>query len=63
MWEIEVSIVSRATREAIWRLWTDVARWGRWDDAIEMSDLEGSFAVGAGGGSVPKRCRRSCLSR
>lgn len=54
MWAIEISTLSKATPEAIWQLWTDVAHWHRWDDEIEASSLEGEFAVGARGRLRPK---------
>ncbi|HEY7487012.1 MAG TPA: SRPBCC family protein [Streptosporangiaceae bacterium] len=34
---------------AVWRVWTDVARWPEWDDSKELARLDGSFAVGTTG--------------
>lgn len=47
MWEYEYAAETTASREAIWHLWTDVARWGDWNGDIEAVELQGPFAEGS----------------
>jgi Polyketide cyclase / dehydrase and lipid transport len=35
MWTDEQSIETAASPDAIWRLWSDVARWPEWNADIE----------------------------
>lgn len=49
MWETSVSQHTCASKEQIWRLWTDVANWQKWDKDIEWSTLAGDVKVGAKG--------------
>jgi hypothetical protein len=49
MWTFEASAVSAASPETIWPLYSNVANWNRWDEAIIASDLEGKFEVGSKG--------------
>jgi uncharacterized protein YndB with AHSA1/START domain len=46
MWEYEHSTETAAAPEAIWRHWSDIAAWPRWNDAIEKIEIDGPFAVG-----------------
>jgi hypothetical protein len=46
MWVAEHSVEMSATPEAIWRQWSDVARWPEWNGDIERIELEGPFAAG-----------------
>jgi uncharacterized protein YndB with AHSA1/START domain len=46
MWEYQYSIETAAAPEALWRRWTDMANWPRWNDGIEAIDVEGPFEVG-----------------
>lgn len=41
--------VARAQPEAVWRLWTEVDTWPRWDTELESARLDGPFVVGAKG--------------
>jgi hypothetical protein len=34
---------------AVWKVWTDVARWPEWDVSKEIARLDGPFQPGAGG--------------
>lgn len=43
----EHSIDTTAPPEAIWRAWTDVAHWPRWNADIEHIELSGPFATGS----------------
>ena len=47
MWEYERSIETSAAPEAVWRLWSDIAGWPRWNDGIEKIEIGGPFAVGS----------------
>ena len=38
-----------ASPEAVWRLYSDVATWPAWDDAVERVALDGPFEPGAVG--------------
>jgi uncharacterized protein YndB with AHSA1/START domain len=38
-----------ASPEALWRLYSDVATWPSWDDAVERVSLDGPFQPGAAG--------------
>src|SRR5262249_22408773 len=46
MWASEHDIETTAAPEAIWRLWSDVARWPEWNADLERSQLSGPFAAG-----------------
>jgi hypothetical protein len=47
MWAYEHSVETTVAAAAIWRLWADVASWGRWNKDIEAVELRGSFAEGS----------------
>lgn len=49
MWEYDHSIETDASREAVWRLYSDVSTWPEWDDAVEWVELAGPFEVGTTG--------------
>ncbi|GAA0756971.1 SRPBCC family protein [Ideonella azotifigens] len=46
MWQSEFSILAAASPAAVWRLFSDVAGWPRWNVGIEHITLEGPFASG-----------------
>jgi uncharacterized protein YndB with AHSA1/START domain len=46
MWEYEYSLETAATAAAVWRHWSDVAAWPRWNEGIESITIHGPFAVG-----------------
>jgi hypothetical protein len=50
--EHEESLTTTADPAAVWRLWSDVGSWHRWDPAVEGVALEGHFAEGAAGTMV-----------
>jgi hypothetical protein len=39
----------QAGPDAVWKLWTDVARWPEWDVSKEVARLDGPFEPGACG--------------
>jgi len=47
MWNHEESIETTATLERIWKLFTDVAGWKKWNAGIENIELHGEFTKGA----------------
>jgi hypothetical protein len=54
MWTTKASVTCRATPDAVWSLWTDVAAWPTWDDGVEWCRLDGAFEPGARGEMKPK---------
>ena len=46
-------VVTAASVQAIWHLWTDVAGWSRWDGGLKSAALNGAFAAGSIGTIVP----------
>ncbi len=46
MWTHEESIEAAATPERIWKLFSDVAGWKRWNAGIEHIKIHGPFAAG-----------------
>ena len=38
-----------ADPDAVWKLWTDVARWPEWDVSKEIAQLDGPFEAGVRG--------------
>lgn len=54
MWSKEVSIRTNASKEQIWKLWSDVSNWKSWDDQVTESSIDGKFIKGTKGKLVPK---------
>lgn len=46
MWSHEESIVTTASPERIWALFSDVVGWKKWNAGIENIELHGPFAKG-----------------
>jgi hypothetical protein len=46
MWTHEQSIDTHAAPAQIWKLFANVAGWGRWNRGIEHIELHGPFAAG-----------------
>jgi uncharacterized protein YndB with AHSA1/START domain len=46
MWQYEHSIETTAAPDAVWRVWSDVAAWPRWNDGIETITSHGPFEAG-----------------
>ena len=49
MYSYEYSIETKASVQAIWRLYSDVTTWPSWDSGILTVELDGPFADGATG--------------
>ncbi len=47
MWTAEHTVVTDASKEAVWKVWADVENWKVWDQGVEWSRIEGGFRVGA----------------
>ena len=45
-WVGEHGIVTTASADVIWRLWTDVDGWKRWNAGVKQARLKGPFAPG-----------------
>jgi uncharacterized protein YndB with AHSA1/START domain len=65
MWQYELSIETLASPDAVWQLWSDIARWPEWNEGIEKITIDGPFAAGttvtmtAPGEDEPVRLRRA----
>jgi uncharacterized protein YndB with AHSA1/START domain len=46
MWEYEHSVETTAAADVVWRLWSDIAGWPRWNDGVEQITIDGPFAAG-----------------
>lgn len=46
MWEYEYAAETSADAGALWRLWTDIESWPRWNAGIARIEVDGPFAVG-----------------
>jgi Polyketide cyclase / dehydrase and lipid transport len=49
------SIETTASPDSVWKLWTDVSTWSKWDGGLKSASLEGPFQIGAVGKIVPLR--------
>lgn len=49
MYEFECEATFEAEPDAVWKVWTDVARWPDWDVSKEMARLDGPFEPGSSG--------------
>lgn len=62
MWTAEYTLITDASREAIWKTWADVENWPTWDKGVEWCRMSGAFQTGTsytlkpvGGGAVQAR--------
>ncbi len=46
MWSTEHSVETTAAPETVWKLWTDVGNWPRWNADLDRAELTGPFAPG-----------------
>jgi|JI8StandDraft_1071087.scaffolds.fasta_scaffold95766_3 hypothetical protein len=54
MWSFEHKVITKASKESIWKLWSNVGEWNKWDKEIEYSNLSGLFQKGTKGILKPK---------
>lgn len=47
MWQQSKQRVIKGNKEAVWKLWSDVQNWDRWDNDVEHATLEGGFKTGS----------------
>lgn len=40
------TIETDASKQAIWKVWRDVANWPSWDEAVQWCKLDGEFKAG-----------------
>jgi uncharacterized protein YndB with AHSA1/START domain len=46
MWEYEHRVETTASPEALWRHWSSMEQWPRWNAGIERIEIDGPFEVG-----------------
>lgn len=51
---VEVKRKTTASKEEIWRLWSDVKNWDKWDYDVVSSSIDGRFETGTTGVLKPK---------
>lgn len=49
------TVATTASREAIWKIWTDVPNWKIWDSGLKDARLNGDFADGSTGKIIPNK--------
>ena len=49
MYLFECEATFEAEPDAVWKVWTDVARWPEWDVSKEITRLDGPFEPGTSG--------------
>jgi hypothetical protein len=49
MFIIKHTIETEATPVQIWKVWQDVENWKKWDQEIEVSQIDGPFQAGTAG--------------
>jgi hypothetical protein len=49
MYLFECEATLEAEPAAVWKVWTDVARWPEWDVSKELAHLDGPFQLGVSG--------------
>ncbi|GAB4417505.1 MAG: hypothetical protein OHK0039_27970 [Bacteroidia bacterium] len=55
------TLETRASSEAIWRLWTDVPNWKTWDSGLSDAKMQVPFGLGARGIIVSLEGRTSAF--
>jgi hypothetical protein len=48
------ALITSASPEKIWLIWTDVLHWSEWDTELLSASLDGDFVLGATGKLTPK---------
>jgi hypothetical protein len=55
----EITIKTKASKESVWKIWSDVPNWNKWDKEVEFSILDGEFMLGQTGILKPKKGPRT----
>jgi len=55
----ERSLESKASPEAVWRIWSDTSTWQQWNPDVISMRLDGPFAAGTAGTMTTKQGTRS----
>lgn len=50
----EKTIFTKATPQAIWKIWADVSQWPKWDAEVEWASLDGEFRENQTGKLKPR---------
>jgi len=58
MAEQERSVETKASPEAVWRIWSDTSTWHEWNPDVQSMTLKGPFAVGTTGTMTTKQGTR-----
>jgi polyketide cyclase/dehydrase/lipid transport protein len=45
--EYGTSVVSTASADRIWKIWSDTSTWGEWNPNVSTMELQGAFASGS----------------
>jgi len=53
------TVQTKASPEAIWKIWTDVPNWKQWDAGLKEASIDGVFTEGAKGKLVPDKGPKS----
>jgi hypothetical protein len=53
--EQERSVVSSASPDAVWRIWSEPARWPEWNPFVKSMELAGPFSIGTSAKMVTKQ--------
>ena len=53
LWKFEHTVRVRASREAAWAYWSNVANWVEVDPAVEWARIDGAFETGSRGETKP----------
>jgi len=59
MWKKEFTIETEVSKEQIWKIWSDVKNWNKWDKDVQSSELNGEFEKGTSGYLKPKKGPKS----
>jgi Polyketide cyclase / dehydrase and lipid transport len=49
MAEYGTSVVSTASPDRVWKIWSDMSTWGEWNPNVSTMDWTGGFVEGSGG--------------
>ncbi|MFJ7932506.1 SRPBCC family protein [Peribacillus sp. NPDC096448] len=61
MWTYEHSVDTRASKEAIWDLYSNIEKWTDWDKSLKSVSLENNFSEGTKGTMLPVGQKEVCF--